>query len=321
MSGKQPPKLLDQVLNLIRLRHMSHKTERAYVSYVRDYVLFHNKRHPREMGGGEIREYLTHLALEKNVAASTQNVAFNALLFLYKQVLGIELPAIEGVLRARRPARLPTVFSPAEAKLIISHLERTPRLVTSLLYGAGLRLSEAIRLRVKDIDFEARSITVRDGKGFKDRITIFPEWSREHLKKQISNVRALHREDLVRGFGRAPLPYSLSQKYANADTKFAWQYVFPSAKLSPSRDDKVVRRHHVAASTIQQAVKEAVRLAGVDKHAGCHTFRHSFATHLLENHYDIRTVQELLGHKDVRTTQMYTHVLKNKNIVRSPLDD
>jgi integron integrase len=320
MSTAQPPKLLDQIRNLIQLRHMSHKTERAYVGYARDYILFHKMRHPREMGAGEIREYLTHLAVDKNVAASTQNVAFNALLFLYKHVMGVELPPIEGVLRARRPARLPTVFSPAEAKLVISQMDKTPRLVASLLYGAGLRLTEAVQLRVKDIDFDTGLITVRDGKGFKDRTTILPASLTDDLQKQLANVRVLHAEDLARGFGLAPLPFALKRKYANADREFAWQHVFPSAKMSPSRDDGIVRRHHVAESTIQGAVKKAIKFAGVDKHAGCHTFRHSFATHLLENHYDIRTVQELLGHKDVRTTQIYTHVMSRKNFVRSPLD-
>lgn len=299
---------------------MSHKTERAYIAYCRDFILFHNKRHPSEMGTEEIRDYLTYLAVEKKVAASTQNVAFNALLFLYKQVLAIELPPIEGVFRAKKPARLPTVFSPTEARAIISHLEKTPKLVVSLLYGAGLRLTEALGSRVKDVDFDSGLITVRDGKGFKDRTTILPASSIEDLQRQIERVRLLHDEDLKRGFGRAPLPFALARKYANADTELAWQHLFPSAKLSPSRDDNVVRRHHVADSTIQAAVKKAIRRAGVHKHAGCHTFRHSFATHLLENRYDIRTVQELLGHKDVRTTQIYTHVLKNKNFVRSPLD-
>lgn len=300
---------------------MSHKTERAYVGYCRDYILFHNKRHPRDMGADEIRDYLTYLAVEKNVAASTQNVAFNALLFLYKQVLGIGMPQIEGVFRAKKPTRLPTVFSPAEAKAVIAQLNKTPRLVVSLLYGAGLRLSEAIGLRVKDLDFDAGLIVVRDAKGLKDRTTILPESSVDELHRQIERVRLLHQEDLARGFGRAPLPYALARKYANADAEIAWQYLFPSSKLSPSRDDGLTRRHRVAESTIQSAVKRAIALAGVRKHASCHTFRHSFATHLLESRYDIRTVQELLGHKDVRTTQIYTHVLKNKNFVRSPLDD
>lgn len=317
----QQPKLLDQVRNLMRLKHLSYKTERAYVGYIRKYILFHNKKHPKEMGVDEIRNYLTHLAVEKNVAASTQNVAFNALLFLYKQVLGIDLPIIEGVLRAKRPLRLPSVFTPSEAKALIAELGGATNLIVSLLYGCGMRLTEALRLRVKDIDFEAWQITVRDGKGAKDRTTMLPETIADNLRNHLDRVKLLHEQDLADGFGSVSLPYALKRKYPNADKEFAWAYVFPSAKLSPTREDGVVRRHHTAESTIQEAVKRAMRKLGIHKHASCHTFRHSFATHLLENHYDIRTVQELLGHKDVRTTQIYTHVLKNKNFVRSPLDD
>lgn len=317
----QQPKLLDQVRNLMRLKHLSYKTERAYVGYIRKYILFHNKKHPKEMGVDEIRDYLTHLAVEKNVAASTQNVAFNALLFLYKQVLGIDLPIIEGVLRAKRPLRLPSVFTPSEAKALIAELGGATNLIVSLLYGCGMRLTEALRLRVKDIDFEAWQITVRDGKGAKDRTTMLPETIADNLRNHLDRVKLLQEQDLADGFGSVLLPYALKRKYPNADKEFAWAYVFPSAKLSPTREDGVVRRHHTAESTIQEAVKRAMRKLGIHKHASCHTFRHSFATHLLENHYDIRTVQELLGHKDVRTTQIYTHVLKNKNFVRSPLDD
>ena len=316
----QKPKLLDQVRNLMRLKHLSYKTERAYISYIREYILFHNKKHPTDMGVNEIREYLTHLAVEKNVAASTQNVAFNALLFLYKQVLGIELPHIEGVFRAQKPKRLPAVFTPAEAKAIIAELDGATRLIVSLLYGCGMRLTEVLRLRVKDIDFEIRQITVRDGKGFKDRCTILPESMIEELKTHLKKVRFQHDEDLKRGFGAVWLPFALNRKYPNADKEFAWQYVFPSTKISPTREDGKLRRHHTAESTVQEAVKRAIRRIGINKHASCHTFRHSFATHLLENQYDIRTVQELLGHKDVRTTQIYTHVLKNKSFVKSPLD-
>ncbi|MDQ3799141.1 MAG: integron integrase [Acidobacteriota bacterium] len=316
----QKPKLLDQVRNLMRLRHLSYKTERAYISYIREYILFHDKKHPAEMGVNEIRDYLTHLAVEKNVAASTQNVAFNALLFLYKHVLQIDLPIIEGVLRAKRPQRLPAVFSPAEAKAIIAELEGATRLVVSLLYGSGLRITEALRLRVKDVDFETEQITVRDGKGEKDRVSLLPSIVREDLERHLKRVKILHEEDLSKGYGSVWLPYALNRKYPNADKKFAWQYVFPSTKLSPTREDGKIRRHHKAESTIQEAVKRALRKLEIDKHASCHTFRHSFATHLLENHYDIRTVQQLLGHKDVRTTQIYTHVLKNKAFVKSPLD-
>ncbi|MGB7070271.1 MAG: integron integrase [Pyrinomonadaceae bacterium] len=317
---KPKPKLLDQVRNLMRLKHLSYKTERAYVGYIRKYILFHNKKHPKEMGVNEIREYLTHLAVEKNVAASTQNVAFNAILFLYKQVLGIELPIIDGVMRAKRPARLPSVFTPEEAKAIIAELEGANKLIASLLYGCGMRLTEALRLRVKDVDFAGRQITVRDGKGEKDRMTILPESLADDLRNHLKRVKLIHVEDVKDGFGSVFLPYALNRKYPNADKKFAWTYVFPSKKVSPTREDGVVRRHHTAESTVQEAVKRALGKLKIYKHGNCHTFRHSFATHLLENHYDIRTVQELLGHKDVRTTRIYTHVARNKSFVKSPLD-
>lgn len=236
-------------------------------------------------------------------------------------MLRIELPQIEGVIRAKRPEHLPAVFTQREAKAILENLTGVPFLVASLLYGAGLRLTEALHLRVKDIDFEMNQITVRDGKGAKDRTTILPESLREPLNQHLAKVKFIHSEDLRRGFGEAWLPYALSTKYPNAGKEWKWQYIFPSARLSPTREDGVVRRHYTSDSTIQKAVKEAMKRAGINKHGNCHTFRHSFATHLLENHYDIRTVQELLGHKDIRTTQIYTHVLKNKNFVRSPLDD
>ncbi len=317
----EKPKLLDQVRNLMRMKHLSYKTERAYISYIREFILFHDKKHPKEMGVDEIRDYLTYLAVKKNVAVSTQNVAFNAILFLYKQVLQIELPIIDGVLRAKKPQRLPAVFTPNEAKSIIAELEGTPHLIVSLLYGSGMRLTEVLRLRVKDIDFEMMMITVRDGKGEKDRVTMLPISLVTTLQLNIERTKRLHNQDLAKGFGEVRLPYALARKYPDEDKRFAWQYVFPSTKISPSREDGKLRRHHTAESTIQQAVKKAVKKLGINKHASCHTFRHSFATHLLENHYDIRKVQELLRHKDVRTTQIYTHVLKKKSFVRSPLDN
>ena len=317
----QKSKLLEQVRKLIRVKHLSYKTERAYIGYIRDYILFHNKKHPKDMGVSEIRDYLTHLAVDKNVAASTQNVAFNAVLFLYKQVLEIKLPPIEGVLRAKRPRRLPVVFTRAEAKAIIAEVEGTPKMIVSLLYGCGMRLSEVLRLRVKDIDFGMQNITVRDGKGAKDRTTILPSSVAEDLRTHLEEVGNLHKKDLSGGYGSVWLPYALERKYKNADKEFAWQYVFPSAKISPTREDGKLRRHHTAESTIQQAVKRAVKKLGINKNASCHSFRHSFATHLLENHYDIRTVQELLGHKNLATTQIYTRVLGKKNFIKSPLDD
>ena len=317
---QQKLKLLDQVRAVCRVRHLSHRTEDVYHNFIKRYILFHDKGHPKEMGAAEISEFLTNLAVEGKVSASTQNQAFFALLFLYRDVLEISLPKIEKVLRAKRPERLPVVFTPREAKAILENLTGVPFLVASLLYGSGLRLTEALHLRVKDIDFEIQQITVRDGKGAKDRTTILPDSIREPLETHLVRVKFVHEEDLARGFGAIWMPYALKRKYPNADREWKWQYVFPSAKLSPTREDGIVRRHYTSDSTIQKAVRNAMGKAEITKHGNCHTFRHSFATHLLENHYDIRTVQELLGHKDVRTTQIYTHVLKNKNFVRSPLD-
>jgi integron integrase len=313
-------KLLNQVRAVARMRHLSHRTEDVYHNFIKRYILFHDKRHPKEMGAEEISKFLTHLAVEEKVSASTQNQAFFALLFLYRDVLRIDLPKIENVLRAKRPEHIPVVFTPKEAKAILANLSGIPFLVASLLYGAGLRLSEALRLRVKDIDFESKQISVRDGKGARDRTTILPEFIVETLKNHLVIVEFTHKEDLRHGFGDVWLPFALAKKYPNAGREWKWQYIFPSTKISPSREDGVLRRHHASDSTIQKAVREAMQKAEIIKHGNCHTFRHSFATHLLENQYDIRTVQELLGHKDVRTTQIYTHVLKNKSFVKSPLD-
>ncbi len=317
---EQKPRLLEQVRRTARLRHLSRKTENSYVAYIRRFILFHNKRHPKEMGGEQIREFLTDMAVRERVAASTQNVAFCALLFLYRDVLGVELGKIAGVVRAKRSKYLPAVFTKAEARGIINELEGTPRLVAGLLYGAGLRLNEALRLRVKDVDFGSMQLTVRAGKGDKDRVTLLPASLSEPLSVHLEKVKILHREDLARGLGEVLLPTALDRKYPGASRDWAWQYVFPSAKISPSWDDGKLRRHHATETPIQKAVRAAMERAGVKKHGNCHTFRHSFATHLLEEQYDIRTVQELLGHKDVRTTQIYTHVAKKKNFVRSPLD-
>ena len=309
----QKPKLLDQVRREARLRHLSLKTERAYVYYIRRFILFHNKCHPSEMGADEIRDYLTHLAVEDKVSASTQNVAFSALLFLYREVLQQELPRIEGVARANKPKHLPVVFTQSEVRELISHLSGTIHLIASLLYGAGMRLMEVLRLRIKDIDFARNEITIRDGKGERSS-------DNAALNRHLERIKILHQEDSAKGFGEVWLPYALERKYKNAHREWCWQYVFPSGKFSVSPHDKKLRRHHVSESPIQKAVKTAMRKAGVHKHANCHTFRHSFATHLLENHYDIRTVQELLGHKDVRTTMIYTHVLNKGSNVKSPLD-
>jgi integron integrase len=318
---QQQPKLLERVSQTARLKHLSPKTEKAYISYIRRYILFHDKRHPTEMGEQEIRLFLTHLAVTDKVAASTQNVAFNALLFLYRDVLQQGLPDIAGAVRARQPKHLPEVFTSEEAKAILSHLTKTPHLVASLLYGAGLRLAEAVRLRVKDIDFAMTKITVRDGKGEKDRTTMLPIATVEELHRHLAKVKILHEEDCARGYGEVRLPYALERKYPNLNKSWGWQYAFPSETLAMDVEAGKWRRFHISPSTIQKAVKHALEGAHIIKHGGCHTFRHSFATQLLMNHYDIRTVQELLGHKDVRTPMIYTHVMnRGGNGVRSPLD-
>ena len=321
MASPKPPRLLDQVREVARLRHFSLSTEKSYVHYIRDFILFHNKRHPKDMGAPEIRAYLSHLAIQRNVAASTQTVALSALLFLYRQVLDIELPYIEDIERARRPQRLPVVFTRSEVKRILANLDGIQHLIVSLLYGAGMRLMEGLRLRVKDLDFEYHQITVRDGKGQKDRRTMLPSLLVEPLQQQLQKAKRLHDQDLAMGYGTVEMPYALNRKYPNAHSEWKWQFVFPSWKRSVDPRTKIVRRHHVYERSIQRAVKQAIQRTGITKHGGCHTFRHSFATHLLEDGYDIRTVQELLGHKDVKTTMIYTHVLnRGGQGVRSPLD-
>ncbi len=321
MAPPKPPRLLDQVREVARLKHFSLSTEKSYVHYIRDFILFHNKRHPKDMGASEIRAYLSHLAIHRNVAASTQTVALSALLFLYRQVLGIELPYIEDIERAKRPQRLPVVFTRSEVKRILANLDGIQHLVVSLLYGTGMRLMEGLRLRVKDLDFEYRQITVRDGKGQKDRRTMLPNSLVELLQQQLQKAKSLHEQDLAMGYGTVEMPYALARKYPNAHSEWKWQFIFPSWKRSIDPRTKVVRRHHVYEQSIQRSVKQAIHRAGITKHGGCHTFRHSFATHLLEDGYDIRTVQELLGHKDVKTTMIYTHVLnRGGRGVKSPLD-
>ncbi|PSB05853.1 integron integrase [filamentous cyanobacterium CCP1] len=321
MSQPQPPRLLDQVRQSIRLKHFSLKTEKSYVYYIRDFILFHSKRHPKEMGVDEIRAYLSHLATDRRVAASTQTVALSALLFLYRQVLQVELPYIDEIERAKRPERVPVVLTRSEVKQILTHLDGVEHLVVSLLYGSGMHLMEGLRLRVKDIDFEYQQITVRDGKGSKDRVTMLPNFCIEPLRHQLRKAKSLHQQDSAMGYGSVELPYALERKYPNANREWGWQFVFPSWKRSLDPRTQIVRRHHLYEQSVQRAVKQAIRQAGIHKHAGCHTFRHSFATHLLEDGYDIRTVQELLGHKDVKTTMIYTHVLnRGGKGVRSPLD-
>jgi integron integrase len=315
------PRLLDQVREVIRRLHYSIRTEQAYVDWIRRFILFHGKRHPAEMGAAEVEAFLSHLAVKANVASSTQNQALNAIVFLYRHVLKKELGWLDDIQRAKKPARLPVVFTQAEVRAVLHRLERSPWLMANLLYGAGLRLMECLRLRVKDLDFERRQIIIREGKGNRDRITMLPDRLSEPLKSHLEKVATLHQKDLSEGFGAVYLPFALEKKYPNADREWGWQYVFPASKRSIDPRSGVERRHHLDPTVLQRAVKQAVRAASLVKPGSCHTFRHSFATHLLENGYDIRTVQELLGHKDVRTTMIYTHVLnRGGKGVRSPVD-
>jgi integron integrase len=315
------PKLLDRVRDRIRAKHYSLRTERTYLQWIRRFILFNDKRHPADMSAPEVEGFLTHLAIEGRVAASTQNQALAAILFLYRDVLEIELPWIENVVRARMPVRVPVVLSRADVQRIIDYLDGELHLIAQLLYGSGLRLMEALRLRVKDIDFEYSQIVVRDGKGRKDRVTILPELIVPALRRHLFNVRESHQRAIERGFAGVELPDALERKYPSAHTDFGWQYVFPTRR--PSRDPRTgaVRRHHLHETSVQRAVRHAARRAGITKPVGPHTLRHCFATHLLERGYDIRTVQELMGHADVRTTQIYTHVMKKgAAAVKSPLD-
>lgn len=315
------PKLLDRVRWLLRAKHYSIRTEEAYVDWTRRFILFHQKRHPDEMGEKEISDFLSHLAVEKNVSASTQNQAFSALLFLYQQVLERKLDFIDNVQRVSRPAKLPVVFTPSEARAVLAHLKGDYRLMADLLYGSGLRLMECLRLRIKDIDFGYNNITVRDGKGLRERVALLPQQVRPPLRAHLDRVKEIHRQDLGHGGGKVYLPFALKRKYPNAERAWIWQYVFPADKPSLDPRSGEQRRHHVLEKNLQNAVKLAVRAAAIKKAASCHTFRHSFATHLLESGYDIRTVQELLGHKNVATTMIYTHVLNRPGLnIRSPLD-
>ncbi len=315
------PRLLDEVRNHLRTLHYSYRTEQQYLFWVRRYILFHGKRHPTDMAAAEVEAFLTHLAVDRQVSASTQNQALAALLFLYQKVLQVELPWLDGIVRAKQSRRLPVVLTPGEAKDILSHLQGEYWLIGSLLYGAGLRLREALTLRVKDVQFEYRQLIVRSGKGGKDRSAILPEALTAPLQQHLVTVQARHEFAIRGGFAGVELPHALERKYPNAPLEWGWQYVFPARR--PSRDPRsgAWRRHHVYPESVQRHVRDAVQAAGIAKPASCHTFRHSFATHLLERGYDIRTVQELLGHKDVRTTQIYTHVMrKGANAVQSPLD-
>jgi integron integrase len=315
------PKLLDQVRQAIRSRHFSYMTEKAYVGWVKRFIFFHNKRHPAEMGEVEIGRFLSSLATESHVSASTQNQALNAVLFLYQEILQRKIRFIEGVVWAQRPTRLPVVLTKEEVRKIFGALNGTPWLMAMLLYGAGLRLMECCRLRVKDIDFSQNQILIRAGKGNKDRHTMLPATAGELLRKHLQGVKRVHDEDLKNGLGRVALPNALDRKYPNAAKEWGWQWVFPATSHYTDRLTGEKRRHHLHESVLQRAFKEARLKANVFKPAGCHTLRHSFATHLLEDGYDIRTVQELLGHNNVSTTMIYTHVLnRGGKGVRSPAD-
>jgi integron integrase len=316
-----PPKLLNQVRDKLRVKHYSIRTEQTYVDWIKRFIFFHDKRHPKDLGAQDMEAFLTHLAVAGKVSASTQNQAKSALLFLYREVLEIQLAWLDNVTQAKAPKRLPVVLTVSEVQSLLSHLKGTHLLIASLLYGGGMRLMEAVRLRVKDVEFSRHEIVVREGKGFKDRVTMLPEAVVASLKAHLTKVKALHDEDLLQGFGEVYLPFALDKKNPVSGRDWGWQYVFPSRNLSVDPRSGKTRRHHVDEKGVQRAVKQAVRDAELVKPATPHTLRHSFATHLLQNGYDIRTVQELLGHSDVSTTMIYTHVLnKGGKGVVSPLD-
>lgn len=321
IQSSPPPKLLDQVRARLRVKHYSIRTERSYVDWIKRSILFHGKRHPKDMGAPELEAFLSHLAVERNVSASTQNQAKSALLFLYREVLGVELAWLENVTQAKAPKRLPVVLTQTEAQQVLLQLDGTLGLMAGLLYGSGLRLMECVRLRVKDVDFECHEIVVLEGKGNKDRVTMLPMSLVDPLKLHLGKVKALHARDVAEGSGEVYLPNALARKYPKAGRNWGWQYVFPSRVLSTDPRSGIVRRHHADEKALQRAMKKAVSEAGIVKPATPHSLRHSFATHLLTNGYDIRTVQELLGHKVVQTTMIYTHVLnKGGRGVVSPLD-
>lgn len=321
-TPRQSPKLLELVSITIRARHYSRRTEDSYRRWIKRFILFNGKQHPNRMGEREVTRFLSYLATERHVSASTQNQALNAILFLYREVLKKDLGWLDGIVRAKRPQRLPVVLTHEEVHEMLGHLSGMPLLMASILYGSGLRLLECARLRIKDIDFARSEITVRDGKGRKDRVTLLPVRLKKPLSVHISRVRLQYDRDLRGGRGSVALPGALDRKYPGASREWAWQWVFPATRFYRDGETGENRRHHLHESVLQRAVKEAVRAAGISKHATCHTLRHSFATRLLENGYDIRTIQELLGHKDVSTTMIYTHVLnRGGRGVRSPLDD
>jgi integron integrase len=315
------PRLFDRIRECLRLKHYSYRTEQQYLGWIRRYILFHRKRHPKDMGAMEVRAFLNDLAVARTVSASTQNQALAALLFLYKHVLQQELPWLDDIERAKRPRRLPLVLSQSETRAVLAQLDGVYGLIGNLLYGSGLRLMECLRLRVQDLDFDYSQILVRHGKYGRDRVTMLPRILVEPLKSHLAVVRERHRQALQSGYGGVELPEALERKYPGAGLQWPWQYVFPAAKPSVDPRSGVKRRHHIYEDSVQRQMRNAVLRAGVDRRASCHTLRHCFATHLLERGYDIRTVQELLGQRDVSTTQLYTHVLrKGAGAVSSPAD-
>ncbi len=321
MEPQRQPRLLDRLRTRTRVLHYSIRTEQAYVDWARRFILFHGKRHPKELGAAEIEAFLSHLAVERNVAASTQNQAKAALLFLYREVLGVQLPWLDEIVSAKGARRLPVVLTQRQVSALLAELNGTMWLIASLLYGTGMRLLEGLRLRVKDVEFERREIVVREGKGNKDRVTVLPENLIGPLREQLAKSKRLHNEDLADGLGQVYLPHALATKYPNAARAWGWQYVFASPTRALDPRSGVERRHHILEETVQRAMRGAASRAGIDKPATPHVLRHSFATHMLQAGYDIRTVQELLGHKDVATTQIYTHVMnRGGRGVISPLD-
>ncbi|WP_029655354.1 integron integrase [Marinobacter daepoensis] len=317
----QSTRFLDQLKNFIRLRGLAYKTEKTYVFWIKRFIRFHGRKHPKSMGTPEVEAFLSHLVLQANVSVGTQRVALNSLIFLYREFLGTPLENLEYE-AARKPKRLPVVFSPDEAKRVLENMNGEYQLVAMLLYGAGLRISEALRLRVKDIDFAMQQLIVREGKGGKDRITLLPDRLIERLQSQIQTTLLQHQVDLAKGLGSVYMPAALDKKYPSASQEPDWQYIFPAPDLSIDPRSGIRRRHHLMDRTVQKHIKVAVRAAGIQKPAGSHTFRHSFATRLLEAGYDLRTIQKLLGHSDVRTTEIYTHVVRKGGFgVRSPVDE
>lgn len=317
----QGKKLMDQVSDALRTKHYSYRTEQTYKDWIKRYILFHNKRHPKDMGETEIRAFIVHLTNDRKVAASTSNQALSAILFLYRNVLQIEIKLPPDLSNAARPKRLPAVLTREEALKVVSFMRGTPRLMAKIMYGAGLRVNECLRLRVKDIDFDNHTITVRGGKGDNDRITPLPDAIIPELKQTLQDVKAIHQKDLAEGYGETILPNALNEKYTSASKEWAWQFIFPASQRSADPLTGITCRHHLDETVPQKAIREAAKSAGINKPVTPHTFRHSFATHLLQAGYDIRTVQELLGHKDVKTTMIYTHVLQRGGLaVKSPLD-